>query len=123
MAVGDEGDKVMVKLKAKLPKDDANGLDEAAPELRSNFGSGRTVPVIALLATEDVHLAGNIPIVVIADVETVPEDHRQYVLDLMGAWKADRTGARQGAQRLDFDEEFDDVVDVDVVDDEEGGEG
>ncbi|MGX9346604.1 hypothetical protein [Microbacterium sp. KNMS] len=97
----------MVKLKAKLPKDDANGLDAYEQELVGNLRNGRTVPVIALLATEDVLARNQVPIAVIADIETVPEGSREYVLQLMGTFKADRTGAKQGAVQLDLNEEGD----------------
>lgn len=97
----------MVKLKAKLPKDDANGLDASEQELVSNLRNGKTVPVIALLATEDVLARNSVPIAVIADIEAVPDGSRAYVLQLMGKFKADRTGAKQGAVQLDLNEEGD----------------
>lgn len=94
-----------MKLKARLPKDDANGLDAFDDEARDNFGRGKTIPVIALLATEDVHLKGNVPVLEIVDIEGVPEDRRQHVLEILGAVKADRTGAKSGKVPMDFDEE------------------
>lgn len=89
-----------MKLRAKLPKDDANGLDHVDPEALDNFNRGKTIPVIALLSTEDVHLKGNVPVVVISDVEAVPEERREHVLEILGAIKADRTGRRTGAVPL-----------------------
>lgn len=94
-----------MKLKARLPKDDANGLEVFGQEALDNFNRGRTIPVIALIATEDVHLKGNVPIGLIVDIEGVPEDRREHVLELMGAIKSARTGAKTGAVSLDFDEE------------------
>lgn len=94
-----------MKLRAKLPVDDANGLDGFESEARDNFGRGKAIPVIALLVTEDVHLKGNVPILVIDDIEAVPEDRREHVLEILGAIKAERTGRKSGAQTLDIGDE------------------
>lgn len=94
-----------MKLKAKLPKDDANGLDAFDDEARDNFGRGKSIPVLALLATEDVHLKGNVPVLEIVDIEGIPEDQREHLLEVMSAIKAKRTGAKKSTVPLDFDEE------------------
>lgn len=91
-----------MKLKAKLPKDDANGVEEFNQELVGNLRNGKVVPAIVLLATEDVLARNSVAVAVIADIEGVPDEHREYVLELMGRIKADRLAGRQGATPLDL---------------------
>ncbi|MDQ7877324.1 hypothetical protein Q9R08_04970 [Microbacterium sp. QXD-8] len=111
-----------MKLKARLPKDDANGLDAFEAEALDNFNRGKTIPVIALVATEDVHLKGNVPIGLIIDIEGVPEDQREHVLEILGAIKADRVGGRTGAQPLDLSGEEGDVVAAPTDEDDDESE-
>lgn len=94
-----------MKLLGKLPKDDADGVTESEAEARDNFGRGKTIPVIALLGTDDVRRKGNVAVVVIDDIEAVPDEHREHVLELMGAFKSERTGRKTGAQTLDIGDE------------------
>jgi hypothetical protein len=93
-----------MKLKAKLPKEEANGIDAFETELAANLRNGKTVPAIVLLGTEDVLERNNVPITVITDIEGVPEDLREQVLNLMGKIRSDRTGQITGATALDLDD-------------------
>lgn len=93
-----------MKLKAKLPKEEANGIDAFETELAGNLRNGKTVPAIVLLGTEDVLARNNVPLVVITDIEGVPEDLREQVLGIMGRIRSDRTGQITGATALDLDD-------------------
>ena len=94
-----------MKLKAKLPKDDANGLEDIETEFVGNLRNGKVIPALVLLATEDVLERRQEPILTIADIEPVPDSQRDWILKQFGAWKADRTGATVGAVQLDLNDE------------------
>lgn len=93
-----------MKFKGKLPKDDANGVEQLSTEFVGNVRNEKLIPAIVLLGTEDVLVRHGEPIVFVADIEAVPEEQREYVRDLMGSFKAARTGQKTGAQPLDLPE-------------------
>lgn len=94
-----------MKLKARLPKDDANGIEHAEVEFAGNLRNEQLIPVIALIGTEDVLERRGEAILYIADVEVIPEDEREHFRDVMGVIKANRTGAKTGQQTLPIGDE------------------
>lgn len=103
-----------MKLKAKLPKDDADGISTFESELTANLMNGKTVLALVLLGTEDVLARRSEPIVTIVDIEGVPEDQRAHLREVMSAIKSDRMG-RAGKTPLDMPAD-DESVDIDDPD-------
>jgi hypothetical protein len=97
-----------MKLKGRLPKDDANGIEAFESELTGNLRNGKTVLAMVLLGTEDVLARASEPIVSIVDIEGVPEGERSHLLDVMSRFKSDRLGVITGQTSLDLDDEEDD---------------